>query len=61
MLVTEILTAIEMAGIAPKGQKCLIFIVVPLLRLENIKERWVKIERYTQNIKNIYQLKWLSP
>ena len=46
-----------MAGIALNGQKCLIFIVVPLLRLENIKERWEKIERYTQNIKNIYQLK----
>ena len=31
-----------MAGIAQNGQKCLIFIVVPLLRLENIKERWKK-------------------
>ena len=31
-----------MAGIAQNGQKCLIFIVVPLLRLENIKERWEK-------------------
>ena len=51
------LSAIEMAGIALNGQKCLIFIVVPLLRLENIKERWEKIERYAQNIKNIYQLK----
>ena len=35
-----------MAGIAQEGQKCLIFIVVPLLRLENIKERKKKIERY---------------
>ena len=36
-----------MAGIAQNGHKCLIFIVVPLLRLENIKERWKKkIERY---------------
>ena len=42
-----------MAGIAQNGQKCLIFIVVPLLRLENIKERWKKIERYSQSIKNI--------
>ena len=42
-----------MAGIAQSGQKCLIFIVVSLLRLENIKERWKKIERYIQNI-NIY-------
>ena len=35
-----------MAGIAQNGQKCLIFIVVLLLRLENVKERWKKIERY---------------
>ena len=49
-----------MAGIAQNGQKCLIFIVVPLLRLENIKERWKKIERYFQSTKNIYKLKWLS-
>ena len=50
-----------MAGIAQNGQKCLIFIVVPLLRLENIKERWKKIERYIQSIKNMYKLKWPSP
>ena len=50
-----------MAGIAQNEQKCLIFIVVPLLRLENIKERWKKIERYIQSMKNIYNLKWLSP
>ena len=50
-----------MAGIAQNGQKCLIFIVVPLLRLDNIKERWKKIERYIQSIKDIYKLKWLSP
>ena len=53
-----------MAGISQNGQKCLIFIVVPLLRLENIKERWKKIESYSkniQNIKNIYKLKWFSP
>ena len=31
-----------MAGIAQNGHKCLIFIVVPLLRLENIKERQKK-------------------
>ena len=29
-----------MAEVAQNGQKFLIFIVVPLLRLENIKERW---------------------
>ena len=50
-----------MAGIAQNGQKCLIFIVIPLLRLEIIKERWKRIERYIQSIKNIYKLKWLSP
>ena len=31
-----------MAGIAQNGHKCLIFIVIPLLRLENIKERQKK-------------------
>ena len=31
-----------MTGIAQNGQECLIFIVVPLLRLENIQERWKK-------------------
>ena len=31
-----------MAGIAQNGHKCLIFIVVTLIRLENIKERWKK-------------------
>ena len=50
-----------MAGIAQNGQKCLIFIVVALLKLENIKERWKKMERYIQSMKNIYKLKWLSP
>ena len=44
-----------MAEIAQKGKKCLIFILVPLLRLENIKDRWEKIERYIQSIKNIYK------
>ena len=29
-----------MAGIARKEEKYLIFIVVPLLRLESIKEKW---------------------
>ena len=64
LIVTEIWTAKEMAGITQNGQKCLIFIIfiiVPLLRLENIKERWKKIERYIQSIKNIYKLKWLGP
>ena len=58
-----------MAGIAENWQKRLIFIVVPLLKFENIKEkdilkkknRWKKIERYIQIIKNKYKLKWLSP
>ena len=44
----------EMAGIGPNGQKCLIFIVVPLLRIENIKKRrreknrniYLKYEKY---------------
>ena len=51
-----------MAGIAQNWRKCLIFIVVPILRLENIKERWKKIEsiKSIQSIKNIYKLKWLS-
>ena len=31
-----------MVWIAQNRQKCLIFIVIPLLRLENIKERWKK-------------------
>ena len=46
-----------MAGMTQNRQKCLIFIVAPLLRLENIKERWKKIERCIQSIKNIYKLK----
>ena len=50
-----------MAGIAQNGQKCLFFIVIPLLRLENIKEMEKKIERYIQSIKNMYKLKWFSP
>ena len=45
-----------MAGIAQNWQKCLIFIVVTLLKLKNIKERWKKIGRYIQSIKNIYKL-----
>ena len=31
-----------MAGIAQNEKKCLIVIMVPPLRLENIKERWKK-------------------
>ena len=50
-----------MVRIAQNGPKSLIFIVVPLLRLKNIKERWKKIETYIQSIKNIYWLKSLSP
>ena len=51
-----------MAGIAQNGQKCLIFIVVPLLRLENIKERRKKNRKiYSKYKKYLYKLKWLSP
>ena len=35
-----------MAAIAQNGRKCLIFIVVPLGRVQNIKERLEKIESY---------------
>ena len=34
-----------MAGIAQNGQKRLILIIVPLLRIENIKERWERENR----------------
>ena len=34
-----------MAEIAQNGHKCLIFIAVPLVRIENIKERWGKKNR----------------
>ena len=51
LFVTEIWGAIEMAGIAQNGQKCLIFIVDLLLRLENIKERWKNIRRFIQSMK----------
>ena len=37
-----------------KWAKMLYFIVAPLLRPENIKERWKNIERSIQSIKNIY-------
>ena len=37
-----------MAGIAQNGQKRLTFIVVSVLRIKNIKERWKKIEREMQ-------------
>ena len=42
-----------MAGIVQNGQKRLIFIVVLLLRIENIKQTRKKIEIYIQSIKNI--------
>ena len=35
-----------MAEIAQYRHKCLIFIVVPLIRLEKFKEIWKKIGRY---------------
>ena len=37
-----------MAGIAQNGQKCLNFIMVLLLRIENMKERWKEMERYKE-------------
>ena len=41
-----------MAGIAQKtGKKIFIFIVVSQVKLDNIKERWKKTERYIQSIK----------
>ena len=43
-----------MAGIAQNGHKCIIFIVVPLLRRENIKERWKKNKNIYLNYKKIY-------
>ena len=43
-----------MAGLAQNQQKCLIFIVVHLLRLENINMIWKKIEIYIQQIKNLH-------
>ena len=42
-----------MAGIVENEQKRLIFIVLLLLRIENIKETRKKIEIYIQSIKNI--------
>ena len=54
-------TAIETEGIAQNEPKCLIFIVVPVLIIENFKDRWKKIERYIQSIKYTCELKWLSP
>ena len=51
-----------MAGIAQNGHKFLIFIVVPLLRLENIKERWKKLGRYIESLKKyVHEFEWLSP
>ena len=40
-----------MGGIAQNVLKRLIFIVIPLIKIENIKERWEKTERYIQSIK----------
>ena len=45
-----------MAGIAQNGKKCRIFIMVPLLRLANVKQKWKKIEIYINITKNIYKL-----
>ena len=39
-----------MADMEQNWQKCLIFIVVPLLRVENIKKRRKKMERDIQSI-----------
>ena len=44
-----------MAGLAQNWQKRLIFIVVPLLRRENIKEEWKKNRNiYSNYEKHIY-------
>ena len=37
-----------MTVIAENRAKTSYFIVIPLLRIENIKERWKKTERYIQ-------------
>ena len=50
-----------MIEIVQNGQKQFSFIVVPLLRIENAKERWKTKEIYIQSKKNICKLKWLSP
>ena len=42
-----------MARIPQNGQKSLIFIVVPLLRIENVKERWRKKKKKEKD-RNIY-------
>ena len=42
-----------MAEVAKNRQKFLIFIAVPLLRIENIKERWKNRKIYSK-YKNIY-------
>ena len=47
-----------MAGIAQNGQKCLIFIVVLLLRLENLKERWKNRKIYSKY--KIYVKKYIA-
>ena len=46
-----------MTGIAQNKHKCFISILVPLLRLENFKERWKKIEKYIQSIKKYIMAK----
>ena len=43
-----------MAGIAQNRHKCFIFIVVPLLRLKNIKERWKKYRKIYLKYKKKY-------
>ena len=43
-----------MAGLAQNRQKCLIFIVVPLLKCENIKEGWKKNRKIYSKYKKIY-------
>ena len=45
--------AIEIADIAQNEHKRLIFIVVPLIRLKNIKERWKKNRKIYLKQKNI--------
>ena len=50
-----------MAGITQNRYKRLIFIVVLLLRVEKVKERWEKIGSYIQSKKNICKLRRLIP
>ena len=47
-----------MAGVAQNRQKHLIFIMVPLLRIEKPKERYLKNRKIYSKYKNICKLTW---